>query len=62
VLATLAPEKRRVSLVATGSVDPVRGDLVAVGTDVVTLRLEGDGALCAIRASAITEVTVALGR
>ena len=58
VLSTLAPERPRVSVVTTGSVDPVRGDLVAVGTDVVTLRLEGDAALCAIRASAITEIAV----
>lgn len=62
VLAAVAPDRPRVTVVTMGSADPVRGALRSVGLDVATLRLEGDGALCAIRASAITEVSIARSR
>jgi hypothetical protein len=40
VLARMAPDRPRVVLLVPG--EPVRGELVAVGEDVVTLRLDGD--------------------
>jgi len=56
VLARLAGERRRASLV-TVSGETVAGELRSVGTDVVTLRLDGGGT-CYVAAPAVTEAAV----
>lgn len=57
-LARLVPERPRVMLVADGG-DLLAGDLVAVGTDVVTLALEGARpAVCYVSLDRLAEVFV----
>ena len=58
-LATLAPERPSVVVVpVTG--EPMRGTLVAVGVDVLTLTLDADGraAPCVVALDAVAELTV----
>jgi hypothetical protein len=58
LLATVAAERPRVAIVVRGG-EAVAGELRAVGTDVVTLRLDGDGrGLCYVAAASIVEVAV----
>ena len=57
VLSGLAPDRPRVVLVAGGEV--VAGDLVAVGADVVSLRLDGGGRrLCYVAGASLEEALV----
>lgn len=59
VLARLAGERERVTLVLDGA-DAVAGTLRSVGADVVTLRLDGGGpmAIAYVRLPAVAEVLV----
>jgi hypothetical protein len=58
VLAGLAPERPRVAVGTTGD-GVVAGELLAVGADVVTVRLDGDGrTLCYVAVTAVEEVVL----
>ncbi|HUF33486.1 MAG TPA: hypothetical protein VMN58_09800 [Acidimicrobiales bacterium] len=58
LLASALAERPRLALVLSGG-EVVAGELRAVGTDVVTLRLDGDPrALCYVSAGNIAEATV----
>ncbi len=58
VLAGLAAERPRVALVVAGD-GVLAGELVAVGSDVATLRMDGDArTLCYVATSAIHELVV----
>ena len=54
-LADLAGERRHVVVVPAGA-EPLRGELVSVGRDVCTLRLEGRGGVVHLRVDAVAEV------
>jgi hypothetical protein len=55
-LARVAPERPRVAMVLVGG-EAIAGELRAVGTDVVTLRLDGDPqGVCYVSAASIREV------
>jgi hypothetical protein len=41
-LADLAPDRPRISVAVDGEPEVLKGELLAVGTDVVTMRLDGD--------------------
>lgn len=59
VLDRAVAERRRVALSLDGSSEVVQGTLVAVGEDVVTLRLDGcDRDVVYVRAGAVLEVVV----
>lgn len=61
VLAGLAPDRPRVALV-TSAGELIAGELIAVGADVVTLRLDGDRrTLCYVAATAVDEVVIERG-
>ena len=54
VLAAAAPDRPRVQLLARGGTDVVAGELVAVGADVVSVRLDGDRrAACFVAAQSL---------
>jgi hypothetical protein len=58
VLAELATDRARVRLALLDGRDAVAGELRAVGTDVVTLRSDGEGnPMAYVRIGAIAEVT-----
>ena len=58
VLAGLSAERPRITLVTRGD-GVLAGELVAVGADVVTLRMDGDHrTLCYVAAAAVEEVLV----
>ncbi len=62
LLAGLAPERPDVSVVITGEAQPLHGQLLGVGEDVLTLRLAGDPAtVCHVGLGAVTEVIVRAG-
>ncbi|MGH9156850.1 MAG: DUF2642 domain-containing protein [Acidimicrobiales bacterium] len=59
VLAGLAAERPRVTLVTAGTPVPLTGELRAVGADVVSLRLDGrPPATVYVRMGAVNQVTV----
>ena len=62
VVITLAVDRPRVQVVTAGADDVITGDLRSVGTDVVTIRLDGDGATGSgnlyVRLDTITELTL----
>lgn len=61
VLAMVAPERPRVLLVTSGS-GTVAGELLAAGTDVVTVRSDGDArSVCYVAVGRITEATLEAG-
>lgn len=55
VLARLAADRPRLVLLVAGG-EPVRGELAAVGEDVLSLRLDGDGALVFVPLAAVSGV------
>lgn len=57
LLSSALPERPRLALVLRGG-EVVAGELRAVGTDVVTLRLDGDGRAVYVAAASIAEATV----
>lgn len=56
-LAGVAADRPRVGLVLHGG-EAMGGELQAAGVDVLTLRLEGGGAVAYVRADAVAEVTL----
>lgn len=59
VLAALVEQRPRVAVTSRGSTEPLRGELVVVGTDVVGLRLEGRGGLAYLPLTSLAELSVA---
>ncbi len=57
-LARLAADRPRVLVATAGDPGGVRGELVAVGRDVLTLRADGDGASIHVRLGAVLEVVL----
>ena len=58
VLAGLAAESRRVRWSSVADPESGRGELLAVGTDVVTFVLDGDGGAVHVPLATLAEVTV----
>ncbi len=59
LLADAAGDRRRVSIVCRGAGEPVSGELLAAGADVLTVRLDGDRRVpCYVRADAVVEVLI----
>ena len=56
-LSRLAGERPRVAAVTRGLDTPIAGELCAVGTDVITLKLEG-GRLALVALAALTQLSV----
>ena len=59
LLGRLAPDRPRVALFLRGDPDPLAGHLRAVGLDVLTLQIAGDGRdTCFVPTSALWEVVL----
>ena len=56
-LSRLAGDRPRVAAVTRGLDTPISGELCAVGTDVITVQLEG-GRLALVAVAALTQLSV----